>query len=1229
MHRTFLRGSKKAGARPSRIFPAVLLAVLLASPLAIALEPARAGAPPPVLGSSGTALPSAAALAAEPYVPAAYSEAGYALAGALPSAAALPTELSIVVTLGFSNGSELMQLLATLSDASSPEYHHYLTANAFDAAFAPPSAMYAAAVAYFEALGASHLQTFADRVTISFDASPANADRMFHTEIDEWRLGAHAYFAPAKPVELPRELAPTVSAVVGLSSFAIASTSLGSTIGPMYASPISLPGVVAAAPPGYLPPAQVGASQLQYGPDLQVSYDEQSLFLEDGYPTDAVIATILWQGYYNGSSPITTPYGTLKPGDPVGGFVPSDISAYFNETVPPGQPHATAIGVPVGGALGPGPLASYDTTGANTENTLDLEMAGSVAPGATIYAVYGTEATIPQLDVAFASILNPNASDPGLAHVSVISNSWGDNDQNNTEWNQYTEEATARGITVLASSGDSGDYPNSPWNPGNPPDVNTTFPSSLATDSFGVVAVGGTAITVNSQTLQINSSFVWNVPAGLIGTTSGISPFYAEPSWQRASSANELVQGLGRGVPDLAAIATNMLVTITYDGYQYNATNASLGNLDYVSVHGTSVACPVEAGIVAEIDHVLGAERNPWVGFMLPELYQLANEQYAPLITTPTIGFLNGSLYTSPLPTLPVSDTVNGSNHYYEARPGYDLVTGWGSLDAYNYTMYVLQAASVGVNGRLSAVENNFTLDDLAVTSTGPGSFFNASIQQNFFIANSLGAPVYWIQNVVYINWTATGWAMNYTGWVVYPFFGLYYALVIYEYNYPLVGQIMSLPSTFDLRTVLDPGTGFDNQTVDFFVGANELTLPVPGASYIIGSLGYNYSWQGTEYENGPFPGNPFLGGLSPQFGLVGGPTGGLGHFQTPTSGTMVAKVEPYGSSTYELANTRTFYESIDETGEDATGLQWTSVGPGNWTLGISAGSALQGVLSYEPAEAFVANFTAFGLARGTLWSVNISHGGSYSSVNATISVPLPSGTFAYNVSSTDPAWEPNQGNGTVTIANESVTVPILFQHLPWSAVFSETGLPGGIAWAVSLSGGRETSTTLANLTIHLANGTYSFRVSSSDSSWAPQPPSGILDIAGAPAALGVIFVFVEYTVSFEAAGLPAGTTWSVNVTGEGNFTSTTPLISFLAPNGTYLFQIGTVGSHHPDPSSGAVTVAGANASQPIQFSGANPAATAPYLVGVLLALGVGAVALVAALVAAVLLRRPPREPPA
>lgn len=107
------------------------------------------------------------------------------------------------------------------------------------------------------------------------------------------------------------------------------------------------------------------------------------------------------------------------------------------------------------------------------------------------------------------------------------------------------------------------------------------------------------------------------------------------------------------------------------------------------------------------------------------------------------------------MPTLPFYNINQGKNHIYQTNYRNNLVTGWGSIDDYNLTLYVLNENYTGVYGALQGVENVFNLTGLNVTSyyyNGTlNKLYNDSIQQNFFIANGMGTPIYWIQNVIYI----------------------------------------------------------------------------------------------------------------------------------------------------------------------------------------------------------------------------------------------------------------------------------------------------------------------------------------------------------------------------------------------------------------------------------------------------------------------------------------------
>ena len=80
-------------------------------------------------------------------------------------------------------------------------------------------------------------------------------------------------------------------------------------------------------------------------------------------------------------------------------------------------------------------------------------------------------------------------------------------------------------------------------------------------------------------------------------------------------------------------------------------------------VGGTSAAAPAWAGALAQVNQVRGKR----AGFLNPELYRLGNAQRrggAAVFHDVTVG----------------SNSLDGMRGF-PARPGYDLATGWGSLD--------------------------------------------------------------------------------------------------------------------------------------------------------------------------------------------------------------------------------------------------------------------------------------------------------------------------------------------------------------------------------------------------------------------------------------------------------------------------------------------------------------------------------------------------------------------
>ncbi len=132
-----------------------------------------------------------------------------------------------------------------------------------------------------------------------------------------------------------------------------------------------------------------------------------------------------------------------------GGYQASDLTAYFSGLGVP-APKVVAVGVDQSGNQ-----PSGDPGGPDGEVTLDIEIAGAIAPGATI-AVYFTKNS----DAGFIDAVNRAVHDT-THKPSVISISWGGPEtvwtpQSLQAFNSVLQAAAVMGVTVCAASGDSG-----------------------------------------------------------------------------------------------------------------------------------------------------------------------------------------------------------------------------------------------------------------------------------------------------------------------------------------------------------------------------------------------------------------------------------------------------------------------------------------------------------------------------------------------------------------------------------------------------------------------------------------------------------------------------------------------------------------------------------------------------------------------------------------------------
>ena len=305
-----------------------------------------------------------------------------------------------------------------------------------------------------------------------------------------------------------------------------------------------------------------------------------------------------------------------------GGYKPADLATYFAASGVDPAPEVIAVSVDHGKNS---PTGSSD--GPDGEVMLDIEVVGSVAPGAKL-AVYFA----PNTDAGFVDAVSTAAHD-AVNKPSVISISWGGPESSWTTqamqtFDQTLQAAAAMGVTVFIASGDSGSSDGVAQ--GNHVDFPASSPHAVACGGSSLKAAGG----------AISRETVWNDGSAGGASGGGVSTVFALPAWQAGltvtDSTGEAIALANRGVPDVAGDADPAT------GY-----DVRVDGVDMV-IGGTSAVAPLWAGLVARINGASGQ----------------------------AAGYINADLYTQ---AGAFHDIVTGDNGAFSASPGWDACTGLGS----------------------------------------------------------------------------------------------------------------------------------------------------------------------------------------------------------------------------------------------------------------------------------------------------------------------------------------------------------------------------------------------------------------------------------------------------------------------------------------------------------------------------------------------------------------------
>ena len=532
--------------------------------------------------------------------------------------------VTVYLWLRLHNADSLQELVEQQYDPASANYQNWLTADQFDAAYAPSVDDVATVKDFLQAHKLSILSVGERNLYVKAQGSIADVQSAFGVQIHQFDVHGRRYRANTSDPIIDGLAGTLVSRVGGLSDYGLQPHALRrinpETGRPSPAVPLS------AAPNG------------AYFSPYCIEHPQVAKLSTDGSSPKAV-----YFGNSYGAPLSNSTLGTLAPC----GYQPSDLQTAYGLTAlyqrgltGAGQTNAIvdAYGSPTiaadadtfAGFYGLAPLnlsiyqlgqscaATPGTTASNcqgwsVETTVDVDAVHSVAPGANIALV---EAASDMFDDLAAGILYAVSNDLG----NVISNSWGapEVELDGTPFTPFDDIlllAAAQGISVNFSSGDDGDFSLVEGR------TDVSYPAS----SVYATGVGGTSLILkHDETIALQTGWGNNLTAisaptdrsgydapldppdhsaadglGFIGGAGGgTSAVYRKPSFQRH------LHGRYRMVPD-----------ISYDadpdtGMEVLCTGSSCFGLDsslYVSViGGTSVSVQLFSGLWTIADQRAG-----------------------------------------------------------------------------------------------------------------------------------------------------------------------------------------------------------------------------------------------------------------------------------------------------------------------------------------------------------------------------------------------------------------------------------------------------------------------------------------------------------------------------------------------------------------------------------------------------------------------------------------------
>jgi subtilase family serine protease len=571
-------------------------------------------------------------------------------------------EIGFRVYLGWNNPTAAVALAQAISDPGSSSYRQYLTPEQFRQQFAPSKAQVAAVQSWLESQGFTLNYTPKNNHYVSAQGTVGQAQAAFAAQFAMYNVKGKTVRSPSADVSIPSSLANIVAGVVGLDESAVfvqpdhvVDTDAPPTGGFRNAPPLSVYWAQVFSP--YSFPAGFTALTLSYVPWTLKGYTPEQIkgaYGISGY--DGLGQTVAIIDAYASPTILQDVNQWSK-----NRGLPTMNGSQFVQVVPPGIYNKPEN-------------RKQDPQGWYGEETLDVEAVHGMAPAAKIVFV-GAPNNYQDLDAAMNHVVDEHLA-------QIVTNSYGFT----TEllhpgfvkpFEDTLIQAALEGIGVYFSSGDYGDgtavngFATPQW-PASSPWVTAVGGTSLGI-GIGIDSANTRVIETGWGTSNYNSNLTTLVSTWtgwLYGAGGGVSKIFPEPKYQE----NAGLELTGRGVPDVAALAdpqTGLLIgqTQTFPNGTYYG--------EY-RVGGTSLACPIFAGLMALADQAAGRAH----GFANPMFYANPSAFYDVVSVKTAVArrnYVNGVDATNgTVDRLRTFDDYSGSPTQ-QTKPGWDNVTGLGT----------------------------------------------------------------------------------------------------------------------------------------------------------------------------------------------------------------------------------------------------------------------------------------------------------------------------------------------------------------------------------------------------------------------------------------------------------------------------------------------------------------------------------------------------------------------